>query len=190
MPAEAAAGDPVRIGVTNTAAGTSTELVTSSTKPVFRAIQRGGGAALRADATSGRAVMGVAEGDGTGVWGSSTLTTGCEATTAHGFGVGGFATSTTPGQGIGVYGSAVAGAGVYGTSTGGYGVHAAGSPFRPALYVDGFADVDKHIELYPSFDPPPPGGVKLFARVSGSPQKLSLCVQIEGGPVQVLATEP
>ena len=185
-PAAATTGDPIRMGRLNRAGGTSTELQTNSSKPAFRAIQLGGGAALRGDATTGRGVMGIAGGDGAGVWGYSPGHYGVSGNSRHGSGVAGFATTT----GTGVYGSAASGAGVYGVSEFGYGVHAVGSQFRPALYVDGFADVDKHIELYPSFEPPPPGGVKLFALVGGNPQKYSLCVRIESGPVVVLATQP
>ena len=67
-PASAAAGDPIRMGRLNKASGTSTELQTSSSKPTFWARQLGGGHAIRAEATNGRAVMATAGSDGTAVW--------------------------------------------------------------------------------------------------------------------------
>jgi hypothetical protein len=68
MPAEAAVGDPIRIGRINGGGGSSTELRAASSKPVFRAIQGASGTALRGQATTGRAVMGTAGSNGTGVW--------------------------------------------------------------------------------------------------------------------------
>ncbi len=67
-PAEAAAGDPIRMGRLNRARGTSTELQTSTSKPAFWARQLGGGHAIRAEAETGRAVMARAGSNGTGVW--------------------------------------------------------------------------------------------------------------------------
>jgi hypothetical protein len=78
-PTAAAAGDPIRMGRLNKASGTSTELQTSTSKPAFWARQLGGGHALRAEATSGRAVMATAGSQGTGVWAYSPNHIGVEA---------------------------------------------------------------------------------------------------------------
>ena len=66
-PAEAGAGDPILAGRTTSAGGTSTELRANTNQPTFRAVQVGGGAAIRAQSTSGRAVMATAGASGTGV---------------------------------------------------------------------------------------------------------------------------
>jgi len=52
-PAEAAAGDPIRMGRTNRAGGTGTTLQTTASEPAFRVIQKGSkGFALRAEAST------------------------------------------------------------------------------------------------------------------------------------------
>ena len=71
MPAEASAGDPVLAGRSNSGGGFSTELRANTTKPTFRAVQLGGGNALRGEATTGRGVVGIGGSQGTGLWGYS-----------------------------------------------------------------------------------------------------------------------
>ena len=57
MPAEAAAGDPVRMGQTNLASGTSTILQTTSPGTAYVVRQNGSGTAIRADSPQGHAAV-------------------------------------------------------------------------------------------------------------------------------------
>jgi len=171
-PAEAAAGDPIRMGRTNLASGTSTELQTLSTKPTFRAIQLGGGTALRAEAGNGRAVMAVASHGGTGVFAYSPNHNGVFARSPNGTAISGAST-----HGVGVF--------AYGDTA----LLCSGAPqaarFIGPVRMQGFQDLDA------VFQPPAPlaGRVRLFALNDGS-GKGKLCVRFPTGAVQVIATEP
>ena len=195
-PTEAAAGDPIRMGHTNLAGGTSTELRTQTSKPAFRATQLGGGHALRGDAASGRAVMGVAGPNGTGVWGYSPDNYGVRGLTETGWAVDGYATGQS---GIGVIGYSIRHIGVAGSSRNGKGIYAH-SDFGIALYAQasqhyaGFIDGRLRVAKNQDFDQmqtpeaPTAPQARLFARgVSG---KTQLCVRFPTGAVQVIAEEP
>ena len=67
-PAEAAAGDPIRMGRLNLASSTATTLQTKTSAAAYLVNQLGAGAAVKGVATSGRAIMGEAGSKGTGVW--------------------------------------------------------------------------------------------------------------------------
>jgi hypothetical protein len=162
-PADAAAGDPIRMGRLNKASGTSTELQTSTSRPAFRATQLGGGAALRGDAGSGRAVMGIAGSSGTGVWASSPDHIAVSAQTTTGTAI-----HAISGQGSAIYAVAPMAASLNGT-----------------VEVHGYQDLSE-IGV-----PGPPGlfTARLFARQNDS-GKSELCVLFSTGAVQVIATEP
>jgi hypothetical protein len=212
MPAEAAVGDPIRIGRINGGGGSSTELRAASSKPVFRAVQSGSGTALRGQATTGRAVMGTAGSNGTGLYGSSPNHNGVFGSSDTGDGVTGVSRT-----GKGVRGSSQEGAGVWGFSEGGPGVYGE-CQFDDAIF--GFTDGGAGVHGYSLFGKgvfgesdsgyagyfagntyvgtldmpestpglPPDGQIRLFARDNGS-GKAQLCVQFAtGGPI-VLATE-
>lgn len=70
-PTAAAAGDPIRMGGFNKAGGTSTTLQTGSDGATLRVIQLHGSSAVRAEATSGRAVQARVGSGGTAVWAHS-----------------------------------------------------------------------------------------------------------------------
>jgi hypothetical protein len=182
-PAEAAAGDPIRMGRLNKAGGTSTELQTKTSQAAFKAVQLGGGAALRGEATSGRGVMGVAGPDGTGVYAYSPDHYGVFARTADaGVGVFGTAGISDP-SGRGVMGSSEVGTGVWGETVsgtavkgriisegGGYGVwgQVSGEPsyyeaaavygsavgFSWAGRFDGEVQISKNLQFLPTTAPP------------------------------------
>jgi len=196
-PAEAAAGDPIRMGQLNRASGRGTELQTSSNKPAFWARQRGKGAAVRAEAGllgafcrstehGGIGVWGTNEDNGgTGVLGSASLGTGVSGGTVSGTGVKGVVHSE--GGGFGVWGEVIGepsdflAAGVYGK-----GVKASW-----AGRFDGHVQISHDLQILPrAFDPAEfnVSGAKLLVR-SNVAGKIELCVQFPSGPVQVLATQ-
>ena len=161
-PAEAAAGDPIRMGRLNKAAGTSTTLQTSTTQPALRAVQLGGGSALRAEATNGRAVMGVAGSGGTGVWASSPDHVAVRATTTSGFTI--IAESES---GTAIWASGTTAAFLNGK-----------------VEILGYQDFDRiGTPGAPSF------AARLFARENDF-GKHELCVRFPTGALQVIATEP
>ena len=84
-PTAAAAGDPIRMGRLNRAAGTSTELQTLANKSTFLVRQLGDGNAVRAEAESGRAVVAVGGPNGTGVWAFSPNHNAIHARTESGY---------------------------------------------------------------------------------------------------------
>jgi hypothetical protein len=57
MPAEAAVGDPMRLGRVNNAAGSNTTLQTSSLGPAYKVRQNGGGTAIRGESPAGHAAI-------------------------------------------------------------------------------------------------------------------------------------
>jgi hypothetical protein len=178
-PAEAAAGDPIRMGRLNKASGTSTELQTSASKPAFRATQLGSGVALRGDAGSGRAVMAIAGQDGTGVWASSP----------NHYGVSSECPSGTAVRAVGDT-AVLASGGQFGVlASGDIGIQAGGDSMSAQLtgrvYLDGPLDL---VEQFTEPTAPPASMARLFAREVGG--KTELCVKFAAGAVQVLATEP
>ena len=86
-PAEAAAGDPIRMGRLNKASSTATTLQTKTSAAAYLVNQIGAGAAVKGVATSGRAIMGVAGSQGTGVWAYSPNHIGVSADCPNGVGI-------------------------------------------------------------------------------------------------------
>jgi hypothetical protein len=174
MPAEAAVGDPIRIGQTNSAGSGTTELRANTTKPVFRAVQVGGGNGLRGEATTGRGVVGIGGSGGTGLWGYSPDHNGVFATSDHGFCVNARAVGSNS---VGLFGDA------------------RGSNSR-ALVTAGPSDLNGTVNVNASLvfletsgAAPSANRARLFARDDGL-GKTQLCVQFATGGVQVIATEP
>jgi hypothetical protein len=165
-PASAAVGDPIRMGRTNRAGGTQTILETNSTGAALLVRQASRATAVRAEATTGRAIMGVAGNGGTGVWGSSTNHTGVRGNSTSGEGVYAFS-----GQGVGVFA----------WSQTGY-----AAKFIGPVELHPLLDVRRV-----GFTPGAPAGdiARLFVVANGS-GKLQLSVRFPTGAVQVLATEP
>ena len=184
-PTAAAAGDPIRIGQLNTAGGTSTTLETSDSKPTFRAVQLGGGNALRGEAKAGRAVMGVAGPNGTGVYGFSPNHVGVRGQSDSGTGV-----IASSGTGKAVDAMSERGAAVSATSWYGRAVYGESGSGFAGLFV-GKLGVDGHVDFddwsTDEAGSPDLGHARLFA--SNSFGKTSLCVQFSNGAVHVLATQ-
>ena len=184
MPAEASAGDPILAGRSNSAGEFSTELRARTTKPTLRAVQLGGGAGLRAEAKSGRAVMATARAGGTAVWAHSPNHFGVKALTDTGFAV--YAeVSQGHSNSVAVYAVAV------GRNSKALEAHG------PTL-LDGTLGVGGPIsagsgvtlpEMNPNPAAPSSNQVRLFARDNGS-GKTQICAKFATGDVQVLATEP
>jgi hypothetical protein len=175
MPADASAGDPVLAGRSNSGGGFGTELRANTTRPTFRAVQLGGGNGLRGEATNGRAVVGTAGHDGTGVWAYSPDHFGVRANTDTGWAVAGFA---------GDVHNSIALAGFAG-------------PNGHALFCGGKSEFDGNVRInlgaltLSSNTPvaPDPDYATLFATTSVS-GKVQLAVRFPTGAVQVLSTEP
>ena len=179
MPAEAAVGDPIRIGQTNSAGGATTELRANTTKPVFRAVQVGGGNGLRGEATTGRGVVGIGGSGGTGLWGYSPNHNGVFATSDSGFCV----NARAHGSSIGLFGDA------QGSSSRAL-VTEGRSELNGNVTVSGQLTVSPAMTLWETSAAGVPSAnqARLFARDSGG--KTQLCVQFATGGVQVIATEP
>lgn len=182
-PTAAAAGDPIRMGRLNKASGTSTTVQTSTSKPAFRAVQLGGGNAIRAEATTGRAVMAVAGSGGTGVWASSPDHYAVHAECPNGTGV----LATSGNETAIVASGARVGVEAFGSEAG---IRASGTQrageFWGHIFLSGHQDMVPQVA-----EPPAPLGatVRLFVRDNGS-GKSQLCVRFSTGAVQVLATQP
>ena len=210
-PAEAAAGDPIRMGRLNKASSTETTLQTKTSGAAYLVNQIGAGAAVRGVSTTGRAVVGVAGHDGTGVFGFSPNHDGVVGQTDRGravAGLGGENGTGVWGQSqdfVGVYGRTVSGVAVNGLSTGS-GAAIAGLATGDGIGVSGHSNggYAGHftgwvlVEILQDFKlpdnaftvPAPPAGIaRVFPRVAGS-GKMELCVRFPTGAVQVLATEP
>jgi hypothetical protein len=93
-PTAAAAGDPIRMGGFNKAGGTSTTLQTGSDGAALRVVQLQGSSAVRAGATSGRAVQALAGSSGTAVWAFSPDHIGVRGTSDTGLGIYGSSASS------------------------------------------------------------------------------------------------
>lgn len=194
-PAAAAAGEPIRMGRTNKAGGTQTILQTNSHGAAFEVRQASGAPAIRGETTSGRAVVGIAGRDGTGVWGESPNHVAVKATTGRGVGVEAtsgkgdalLAVSTSTGLGARVH--SVQGIGL--KATGSVAAVHASSPFGYAGDFEGSVRVQWYQDFSEHADPGAPGAnnARVFARDNGS-GKTQLCVRFPTGAVQVIATEP
>ena len=181
MPAEAAAGNPVMAGRSNTGGAFSTELRANTTKPSFRALQLGAGTALRGEATTGTAVMGTSGSHGTGVLGYSPNHIGVLASTETGVCVNARASGTNS---IALFGDA------RGTNS------IALLAFGPSQLDGDVAIVGRLVVTDPgttgrasSAEAPSAGQARVFARDNGW-GKTQLCVQFASGAIQTLATEP
>ena len=173
-PAEAAAGDPIRMGRLNKAAGTTTSIQASSSQPVLRAVQLGGGNGLRGEATNGRGVVGIGGSNGTGLWGYSPNHNAVFASTQTGYCLQTRALGTGS---IGIYSNA-------------YGQNSRAIYANGPSEFHGPVDVFGTLRLTEAVAPAAPvGGLKLFARDNGT-GKTQLCVRFPTGAVQVIATEP
>jgi hypothetical protein len=185
-PAEAAAGDPIRMGRLNKASGTATTLQTKTRAAAFLVNQIGGGTAVKGVSTSGRAIMGEAGSNGTGVWAFSPNHYAVFARTDRGVAV----SAESIGNGIGVLGQSINGRGVYGSSSTGVAVFGhsqtnyAGEFLGP---VHTFTHHDMNEQPTPAA--PPANMARIFVRDNGV-GKTQLCVRFPSGAEQVIATEP
>jgi hypothetical protein len=210
MPAEAAAGDPLRIGQVNSGGGASTELRATTTKPVFRAVQLGGGTALRGESPTGHAAILetrsrhkfalIARNASTSllteagaILAEAKHQYGVLATTDTGVGV--IAISHFGGTAVSAIAERSGGTAILCLSLdepGSYALRASG-PTELAGQVDIFGNmtISQGITLSETTLPPQPSAdqLGLFARDNGL-GKTELCVQFATGAVQVLATEP
>jgi hypothetical protein len=160
MPAEAASGDPVRIGQISGSLST-TGLRARSGEPVFRAVQMGGGTGLRGESASGRAVFATTE---TGV-GVNARASGLNSVALFGDARGRDALALL----------------AFGPS------HLDGDlTVVGRLFV---TDPMTFSQTSAAPRTPNSGQARLFARDNGW-GKTQLCVQFASGAVQTLATEP
>jgi hypothetical protein len=163
-PTAAAAGDPIRMGQFNKAGGTSTTLQTGSSGAALRVIQLHGSSAVRAEATSGRAVQALAGSDGTAVWAFSP-------------------------DHYAVSASSTSGVGVLAESSSGIGLQAVGNPY--AADLQGNVRMYGFQEFRQSSTPAAPiaSGARLFVQQNAA-GKRELCVSFATGDVIVLAAQP
>jgi hypothetical protein len=181
MPVEAAAGNPILAGRFNSAGPNSTELRANTTKPTFRAFQLGSGTGLRAESTTGRAVMATAGNSGTGVLAYSPNYIGVLATTKTGISVNARAAGLNS---IALFGDA--------RGRNALALFANG----PSHFAGDVSIVGRLVVTTPATvgqtsasQMPSSGDMQLFARDNGR-GKTQLCVQFASGAVQILATEP
>jgi hypothetical protein len=181
MPAEAAAGDAIRIGQITGGGAATTGLRAMTPKPAFRAAQMGRGTGIHGESTSGRAVVGTAGSGGTGLWGYSPNHIGVFATTDTGIGINARAVGR---DSVAVFADA------RGTNA------LALLAFGPS-HLDGDVEViGRLVVTQPvtfgqtsAANAPNSGEARLFAKTNGW-GKTQLCVQFASGAVQTLATEP
>ena len=191
-PAMAGAGDPILAGRTTTAGTASTELRTGTTKPAFRAVQVGAGAALRGDATSGRGVMGTADSGGTGVYAFSPDGYGVWASTVSGYAI--YAKTghlKGPATAIRAYTDGPESISVEAIALGGpqsYAVVATGPSVFEGMSANQVTVNNWLSLLNVGAQPDPlPNAASLFLRAT-TDDKLELAIQFPTGPAQVLAT--
>jgi hypothetical protein len=182
-PAAAAVGDPIRMGRLNKASNTETTLQATTGHPAYLVNQRGLGPAVKGVATSGRAVMGVAGSDGTGVWAYSPDHYAVHAECLQGTAVKAESGDTAILASGGLYGvMALTGSGValYARGLDGH-----AGVFQGPMSLEGYQDIGERA------DPGAPASdfARLFARDDGT-GKTQLCVRFPTGAVQVIATEP
>jgi hypothetical protein len=181
MPVEARMGDPIRIGQVAGGGTGTTGLRATTGGPAFRAVQMGGGTGIYAESTSGRAVVGMAGSQGTGLWGSSPDHIGVFATTNTGIAVNGRAVGR---DSVALFGDA--------RGTNAFAVLGFGpSHFDGDVTVNGRLFVTNAVTFEQTAAPQAPraGEVRLFAKQNGW-GKTQICVQYPSGAVQTLATEP
>jgi hypothetical protein len=200
-PAEAAAGDPIRMGRINRAGTSSTELQSTTNQPVFRAVQYGRGNAIRAvqlrtpeepgsesaaairaeGANKGRALVAVVGLSGTAISAYSPDELGVLARCPDGIAVRGESETQ-----IGM-----AGSGRVGVSGQGSEIGIAASSGGKAGVFGGTVLINGVQDLVSQSDPAAPeaSNLRLFARDNGS-GKMQFCIRFPTGAVQVIATEP
>jgi hypothetical protein len=176
-PADAAAGDPIRMGRLNTAGGTTTTLRTKTSAVAFD-------------------VQNMADSAGSGVLGfaAGSSGVGVDGLAPDGFGVAGRGGRVgVRGDGpVGVLGQSPRRSGVFGLTDEGFAVHGqANRNSGFAGYFDGKVFTRRYIEVGKVVVPEAPKAdlARLFVRDAGA-GKLQLCVRFPTGPVQVIATEP
>jgi hypothetical protein len=142
----------------------------------------GAGTGIHAEATSGRAVVGMAGSQGTGLWGSSPDHIGVFATTGTGIGVNARAVGR---DSVALFGDA--------RGTNSFALLA----FGPC-HVDGDVTILGRLFVTNAMtleqtsnapQAPNAGQARLFAKQNGW-GKTQICVQFPSGAVQTLATEP
>jgi hypothetical protein len=196
-PAEAATGDPIRMGRINQAEA-RTVVHANTAGPLFRAVQHGTGNALRAVqqhssqcSEGGAAILAQAGSRGLAV----AAVTGGQGIAVSAYSPDECAVSARCPDGTAVEGRSVSQIGVWGR--GRVGVSGQGSEigifassgdkagvFSGTVLINGVQDLVRQP------DPPAPAAstLRLFARNSGS-GKTQLCVRFPTGDVQVIATE-
>lgn len=181
MPAEAAEGDPVRIGQVIGGGAATTGLRAMTPHPAFRAVQMGRGTGIHGEATSGRAVVGMAGSQGTGLWGYSPNHIGVFATTDTGVCVNARAVGR---DSVALFGDA---RGINSLAVLAFGP----SHFDGDVEILGRLVVTQPMTFGQTSAPNAPNSdhARLFARDNGW-GKTQLCVQFASGAVQTLATEP
>lgn len=189
-PAEAAAGDPIRMGRLNKASSTATTLQTKTSAAAYLVNQIGAGAAVKGVATTGRAIVGEAGSNGTGVWAYSPNHYAVHAESPDGTVL--FAQST---NGYALHALSDIGWAVVAESTSSFGMVTSGTvgivasgtvaaQFYGPFHLDGPQDLLE--QSAPAA--PPVNAARLFARDNGS-GKTELCVRFSTGAVQVIAAE-
>ena len=154
------------MGRLNLASSTATTLQTKTSRAALLVNQLGVGAAVKGVATSGRAVMGEAGSNGTGVWAFSPNHYGVHARSDRGAALNGESFQ----DGVGVRAFSFDGN--------------AGEFFGP-IFVNGYQDMNE------TATPAAPSAfrARIFVRNNGV-GKHELCVRFPTGAVQVIATEP
>ena len=176
-PADAAVGDPIRMGRLNKTSGSSTTLQTTTSGSTFEVrnhIDDGGTAIFATN---------------TGEFGAAVRGHG-----VHGIGVAGQGQTVgvRGNGGIGVLGFSPQRSGVWGQTDVGFAIR--GTPRERsgfAGYFEGKVFTDRFIEFAEIGNPAAPAAnhARLFVRDDGS-GKTQVCVRFPTGAVQVLATEP
>ena len=177
QPAEAAAGDPIRMGQLNTAGDTTTTLRANSRGSAFRVVQHADGDGIEASTD-----------------GSFRAAVNGRASNRFGFGV------TGTGGHVGVRGDGVFGvigrsprrSGVQGLTNSGFAIHGrTRDPEGFAGYFEGKVFTSRFLEFARDGRPSAPKAdhARLYVRDDGT-GNLQLVVRFATGPVQVIATEP
>ena len=189
-PAEAAAGDPIRMGQVNGAARTTTTLRSRTKEAAAFAVRQFGqgpaisGVNARPQGINAVGVYGASDGlQSTGVVGSGTF--------AGVFGTGG--SSGVLGssvRGIGVRGGTDTGTAVFAHAAHGDALVADSPPNGWAGLFRGKVSMSRYLDIGEDGTPgPPPIDIaRIFVRDNAG--KTQLCVRFATGPAQIIATEP
>jgi hypothetical protein len=174
-PTAGAEGDPIRIGQTNYAGATQTELRSRYDGSAFRVVQRTERAtAIRADATGdGKAIVAEAGRGGIGVYAKSPNRNAVEAHCPSGVGVAAYGRTALRATGKVT--------GLIATGQDGYGAIIQG------LQVNQFHDIQR---VSGAGQPPFENYVRLFARLNDATGKTEVCLRFFSGGTVVIATEP